>query len=77
MFYVYLIQNGDKKIYIGQTDNIKARLKRHNGQLVNKKSSYTYKNKGYWELIYYETLQTRKLALEREKYLKSHTEEIG
>lgn len=72
MFYVYVIKNEYGKIYIGQTGDIDHRLKRHNKELPVKKSSYTFKNKGTWKLIYKEEYRTRSEALKREKHLKSH-----
>jgi putative endonuclease len=74
MFYVYVIKNSlNGKIYIGQTSNLEKRLKRHNGQLFNKRKSFTYKNKGSgeWILVYKEEFEERKDALKREKELKS------
>jgi putative endonuclease len=74
MFYVYVIKNSQNgKIYIGQTSNLEKRLKRHNGQLSNKRKSFTYKNKGSgeWILVYKEEFEERKDALKREKELKS------
>lgn len=72
MFTVYVVQSETSaKIYIGQTENLDKRLKRHNEELPIKKKSYTYKNKGKWNLVYKEEFQTRKEAVKREKYLKS------
>jgi putative endonuclease len=72
MFYVYAIKNQEDKIYIGQTIDLKVRLQRHNGLLKNKKTSFTNKNKGVWELIYKEALTSRKEAIKRETELKSY-----
>ncbi|MFA5197649.1 MAG: GIY-YIG nuclease family protein [Patescibacteria group bacterium] len=72
MYCVYAIKNEWNKIYIGQTSDLEERLKRHNGILKNKKSSYTHKNKGTWILFYKEELPTRKEAMAREKYLKTY-----
>ncbi len=72
MFAVYAIINEVKKIYIGQTSDLKKRLLRHNGILKNKKKSFTNKNKGSWKVFYKEDYETRKEALIREKQLKSY-----
>ena len=72
MFWVYVIINNKDKIYIGQTSNLENRLNRHNGFLSNKKTSYTHINKGLWEVVYQEEYTSRKEAVMREKYLKSH-----
>ena len=71
MFWIYVIVNEDKKIYIGQTDNLEKRLQRHNKELPFKKKSYTYKQRGSWKFIYTEKALSRKEALKREKELKS------
>lgn len=73
MFIVYAIYNKLRdKIYIGYTSNLVKRLKRHNGLLKNKASSYTCKNKGNWVLIYKEKFKTKEEAIKREKELKSY-----
>jgi len=60
MIDVYAIYNKLRnKIYIGHTSDLDNRLKRHNGLLKSKSKSYTYKNKGEWELVYKETFNTR------------------
>lgn len=68
MYYVYFLhslKNGD--LYIGSTNNISARLKRHNDGLVRS-------TKGYipWELLDFEEFSTRSEAFKREMFLKSH-----
>lgn len=73
-FFIYAIKNDTNgKIYIGQTEDIEKRIARHNNKVLNKKSSYTFKNtnSGEWRLIYSEKFSTRKEAMEREKQLKS------
>lgn len=73
MYSAYAIGNTNtRKIYIGQTEDINARLLRHNGKLPNKKKSYTRKNKGMWILIHKEDFNARKEAIKREKELKSY-----
>ena len=59
-------------MYIGQTDNVQQRLKRHNGEIKNKLTSYTNKQGKGWKLLYSEQFNTRKEALSREKALKQH-----
>jgi putative endonuclease len=71
-YYTYaIISKSTGKVYIGQTDNLIKRLARHNDLLPHKKSSFTSKNKGPWELIYKESFDNRSAALKREKELKS------
>jgi predicted GIY-YIG superfamily endonuclease len=40
--------------------------------MPSKSTSYTKINNGPWQLVYSEEFETRKVALAREKYLKSH-----
>ena len=75
MFSVYVLQNTwNKKIYIGHSEDLENRVKRHNGLLPNKSNSYTTinKGKGTWKIVYKEEYETRKEAFSRERYLKSH-----
>jgi len=72
MFYVYVIKNERNKIYIGQTSNLEERLKRHNGILKSKLSSFTRKNFGKWEIIHKEEFNTRSEVIKREKQLKGY-----
>ena len=72
MFIVYVVRNTNGKIYIGQTQDLVKRLKRHNGELPTKLTSFTRRNKGVWTIVYKQDVKTRFEALQREKYLKSH-----
>ena len=72
MFYVYAIKNENDRIYVGHTENLEERIKRHNGILKNKAKSYTSKNAGFWQIVHKEEFLTRKEAIEREKQLKSY-----
>lgn len=66
MFYVYLLKNEEKSIYIGCTNDLKRRLAEHNLG----KSNFT---KGHmWEVVYYEAYKSKDDAFEREKMLKQH-----
>jgi len=68
---VYVIYNKKhNKFYVGQTQNIKERLKLHNDKTFKK--GYTARFDGSWELIYEEVLPSRISALLREKELKSY-----
>jgi putative endonuclease len=71
MFLVYAIKNNKGKIYIGQTSDLNKRLQRHLGILKTKAKSYTYKQKGPWEVVYKEQVATREEARKRERELKS------
>jgi len=72
VYITYAVQNNKNKIYIGQTNNLEKRLKRHNKKLSNKKTSFTSINKGNWRVAYQEIFKTRIDAIHREKELKSY-----
>jgi putative endonuclease len=67
MLYVYLLESlKDKSWYIGFTEDLKDRFKRHN----RGENKYT-RSKKPWKLIYYEAYVDKQDALKREKFLKS------
>ena len=67
MFYTYVLKSINKrKFYTGHTNNLEERLGDHN----SRKSKYTSRFKP-WEIIYSETFETKKEAIQREKYFKS------
>ena len=66
MWFVYIIQSEkSKKIYIGLTNNLQERLKKHNQQ-----KSFSTKRDIPWQIVYYEAYQSIKDATLREKRLK-------
>ena len=73
MFYVYILQSATSgQFYIGQTNDLNLRIKRHNNNRVT-----AIKNRGLWKLIYSERFETRSVAMKREKYLKSRKSRIA
>ena len=67
MFYTYIIQSTkDKRFYTGSTGDLRKRLNEHNTGKV-----FSTKNRGPFELIYYEACLNEQDATAREKYLKS------
>jgi putative endonuclease len=66
-FYTYVLRGlNDKKLYIGWTDNLKARFIKHNkGEVV------ATKNRRPLKLIYYEACLNKEKAIAREKYFKT------
>ncbi|MBI5153446.1 MAG: GIY-YIG nuclease family protein [Parcubacteria group bacterium] len=66
MFYTYVLQNKNKTLYTGSTNDLRKRFNEHN----SKKSEYT-KHRGPYKLIYYEACLSEEDARSREKYLKS------
>jgi len=70
-YWVYVLKNPAGRFYVGSTDNLSKRIKQHNPQSADYNSTkYTHKN-GPWELVYYESFQTRSEAMIREKFIKS------
>lgn len=67
MFTVYILRSlGDGKLYIGQTNNLTERLKRHNEGYVK-----ATKSRRPFELLVQKSFNTRSEAIEMESYLKS------
>lgn len=66
-FFVYILYNSKyDKFYIGQTNNLEARIIKHN----SKKSNYTSKYDGGWKLVYYEEHKTRTEVIKKERFFK-------
>lgn len=72
MYYTYiLISESTGKLYIGQTNNLKDRINRHNsGQ-----SEYT-KNRGPWKPVFATTFKTRSEAILLESKLKGFKSKV-
>jgi putative endonuclease len=59
MYYTYIIQSESTgKLYIGQTNNLQARISKHNSD-----KNISTKNKGPWVLLFYKEFQTRSEAM--------------
>jgi putative endonuclease len=66
MFFTYILYSATiNKYYVGQTDNIENRLRSHHSGI----SPYT-KIANDWQLVYSESFQTRKEAIQRENEIK-------
>ncbi len=66
-YFVYFLRSSrDGSLYIGQTNDLDNRLKRHNKGLVR-----STKGRRPFELIYFEKFKTRREAMFREWILKS------
>jgi putative endonuclease len=67
MYYVYVIKSSkDGKLYTGCTEDLKKRFSEHNNHEVA-----ATKDRGPFDLIYYEASLDRTDAFTREKYLKT------
>ena len=68
MHYVYIIQSASTgSYYIGSTENIGNRLKKHNANSVR-----STKHKGPWQLVAVEEFCSKHDALLRERAIKSY-----
>jgi len=67
MYYIYVLKSDmDSNLYVGYSNNLKARIDIHNkGQVTSTK------NRRPLKLIYYEACHNQNDALKREKYLKT------
>lgn len=64
MYYFYVLENDDQKLYFGSTNDLKRRLKEHqSGKTITTKNSH-------WELIYYEAYKSESDARVREERIK-------
>jgi putative endonuclease len=68
-YYVYVLQNPQGRLYIGQTQNLERRISEYNNPQHNLRK-YTSRIKGLWNLIFYEEYTSRSEAMRREKWLK-------
>jgi len=67
MFYVYVIySNLFDRYYVGMTKNLENRLIEHNSGKMKSTKAFIP-----WILVHNELFETRILARQREKYLKS------
>ncbi len=71
MFWIYVIRSESSgKLYTGHTSDLACRLRHHNDP-ENRKGLYTKHNPGPWVLVHQETIDSRRAAMGRERYLKS------
>ena len=66
-FIVYALESEvDGRLYVGMTKNLENRIKEHN-------SGRTKSTKGYrtWNLVFWQSFNTRQEARKQEKYFKT------
>lgn len=66
MYYAYILQLADKSYYHGYSDNLKERIRDHQGGIVE-----STKNLRPFKLAFYAAFLSKAKALSFEKYLKS------
>lgn len=67
MYWVYILRNSTDKLYIGQTNNLESRIKRHSSGNGAKYTKYNFHD---FTLVYSEEYTTRAEAMKRELQLK-------
>lgn len=73
MFFTYILQSEkDGTYYVGSTNNLEQRIRRHNSG----GSRYT-KSKTPWKIVYKEVYDTLSEAKKREYYIKSLKSKIA
>ena len=65
-YYVYIMTNKSKTLYVGVTDNLEWRVYEHKNKLIE---GFT-KKYNITKLVYYETTNDVRSAIEREKQIK-------
>ncbi len=72
MYIVYVLENSEGKRYTGSTRDLDGRLKMHNNETPEKARFHrtTYR-KGPWKIIFTKEFDSRKEALNFERFLKS------
>jgi len=66
-YYTYVLRSQiDKEFYIGWTDDLVERIRKHNAGLVK-----STKSRQPFSLIYYEACLSKQKAINREKQLKT------
>ncbi len=66
MYFVYVLQNAEGRLYIGFTSDLEKRVRRH-----EKGEAGWTRSRGPWTLVYHEAYADRSEALRRERVLKS------
>ena len=66
-YYVYILSNNSKTIYIGLTNNLTRRIQEHKDKLIE---GFT-KKYNLTKLVYFESVNDIKDAIRREKQLKN------
>ena len=65
-YFAYVLHNPEGRYYIGQTSDLRLRLRRHNEGRV-----FWTKGRGPWELLASKEFSTRGQAVREEKKLKA------
>lgn len=67
-YFIYILRTSSNTLYIGQTNNLKKRIKEHKNK--SSKSAKYIRYFPSFELVYHEKYPTRREAMRREAQLK-------
>ena len=67
MYYIYILQDKNSKLYIGYSKDLKRRIEEHNQYKV-----YSSRRMKSPKLVYYEAYNNEMQARERERKLKQY-----
>lgn len=70
-YFVYILRSKDNNLYIGQTNNLRKRVREH-VEHSEKAAKFTKEHNSF-ELVYKEEFLTRLESMRREKQLKGWT----
>lgn len=70
-YFVYILRTSGNTLYVGQTSNLRVRLKEHNGK-KSRAAKYT-RSFANVTLVYTERLPSKSDALKREHVIKQMT----
>ncbi len=65
-YFVYVLQNPERRLYIGFTSDLDRRVRQHQ----EGKGGWT-RSRGPWKLVYHEVFTNRLEAMRRERNLKT------
>jgi len=65
-YYIYIMSNKSRMLYIGVTNNLERRVHEHQMKLI---PGFTHRY-GLTRLVYYESTNDIRVAIEREKEIK-------
>ena len=72
MYYVYVLVNQEKKIYIGYTSDLRKRIEYHN----KREAGFTSRGKSAFKLCYYEAFADKDDAYNREQALNNSSQSM-